>query len=152
MMSMPGKMYVRGFSRDGHALLYMRPSLENTNDHHGNMKHLVYTMERIVAVSDALPTGNEKIVLLIDYGGFNLSAGPPLKTSRETLTILQDHYPERLHVAYCIRPPWIFNAFWTVISPFIDPKTKEKVQLLKNSNMSSKLLEKIGEPFYCNIL
>ena len=32
-----GKMYVRGLSREGHPVLYMKPKLENTNDHDGNM-------------------------------------------------------------------------------------------------------------------
>ena len=32
-----GKMYVRGLSRDGHPILYMKPKLENTNEHDGNI-------------------------------------------------------------------------------------------------------------------
>jgi CRAL/TRIO, N-terminal domain len=32
-----GKMYARGLSLEGHPLLYMRPKLENTNDHDGNI-------------------------------------------------------------------------------------------------------------------
>ena len=32
-----GKMYARGFSKEGHALLYMKPRYENTNDHDGNV-------------------------------------------------------------------------------------------------------------------
>ena len=43
-----GKMYVRGFDRHGHALVYMTPRNENTNDHEGNLKHLIYTMDRAV--------------------------------------------------------------------------------------------------------
>ena len=57
---------------------------------------------------------------------------PPFKTSMETLNILQNHYPERLKRAFCIRPPFIFNAFWTMISPFIDPVTKDKIQMVND--------------------
>ena len=32
-----GKMYVRGISREGHPILYMKPKMENTFDHDGNM-------------------------------------------------------------------------------------------------------------------
>jgi CRAL/TRIO domain len=69
---------------------------------HTVQKHLVYTMERAVAVGDQAAK-SEKIVLIIDYEGFTLSGGPPMKTSQETLSILQNHYPERLQCAYLIR-------------------------------------------------
>ena len=57
----------------------------------------------------------------------------------ETLNILQNHYPERLHRAYCLRPPWIFNAFWSIIQPFIDPVTKAKIQMVNNSKLKDTL-------------
>ena len=52
-----GKMYVRGFDKEGAALIYMRPVNENTKDHAGNIKHLVYSMERAVACMDASHIG-----------------------------------------------------------------------------------------------
>lgn len=128
-----GKGYVRGFSRAGNVLLYLRPKHENTFEHDGNLKHLVYNMERAVSCLEADGRGVEKLILLIDYDGYSLLNAPPMKTSTETLSILQNHYPERLARAYCIRPPWIFSAFWTVISPFIDPVTFQKIQMVGGS-------------------
>lgn len=40
-----GKLYARGFSKEGHPLLYMRPGLENTRDHDGNMVGGFYDSE-----------------------------------------------------------------------------------------------------------
>ena len=54
-----------------------------------------------------------------------------MKTSRASLSMLQNVFPERLHKAYLIQPPWVFNAFWAIISPFIDPITKEKIVIIK---------------------
>lgn len=138
----PGKMYVRGYDKEGHALIYMKPRLENTNDHDGNIKHLVYTLEKAVACM-ANNTNAEKLCLLIDYEGYSLRNAPPMKTSMETLTILQNHYPERLFRAYMIRPPWIFHAFFNMISPFIDPVTKNKIAMVNSSSIKEKLTETI---------
>jgi hypothetical protein len=38
----------------------------------GSLKHLVYHMERICAISEAARNGNDKIILLIDYDGYRL--------------------------------------------------------------------------------
>jgi len=127
-----GKGYVRGWSTAGNVLLYLRPEHENTHNHDGNLKHLVYNMERACKCMEADGRA-EKLVLLIDYHGYSLLNAPPMKTSQDTLSILQNHYPERLFRAYCIRPPWIFNAFWTMISPFIDPVTYQKIVMLSGS-------------------
>jgi hypothetical protein len=127
-----GKMYARGFDKEGHALLYMKPSKENTNEFDGNMKHLVFNIEMAVRNMLEAGRGTEKLVLLVDYENWSLSNSPPLKTSKETLNILQNHYPERLHKAVCINPPWVFSIFMGAVGPFIDPITKAKILLLNN--------------------
>lgn len=40
------KMYVSGFDNQGRPVLVMRPRLENTHDHDGNLKHLVYQVQK----------------------------------------------------------------------------------------------------------
>ena len=106
----------------------MKPRFENTKNYDGNIKHLVFTMEKTIATMKK--TGQSKMSLLIDYEGFSLFTAPPMNTSQTTLSILQDQYPERLHKAYLIRPPFYFNVFWSMISPFIDVKTREKIVFL----------------------
>jgi len=113
----------------------MKPKHENTNDHDGNIKHLIYTMERAVACAEK--TGQGKLTLIIDYEGYSLSNAPPMKTSRETLSILQDHYPERLYRAYCLHTPYVVYGFYQVISPFIDTVTKEKMVMLTNAELNN---------------
>lgn len=118
----------------------MKPRHENSKNHDGNVKHLVYNMERaVIAMKEK--TGKEKVILLIDYKGFSLFNSPPMKTSMEILHILQDHYPERLKRAYLINPPMIFSSFWKVISPFVDPVTKDKIVFLKGAEVPRKLAE-----------
>lgn len=134
-----GKQYVAGRDKRGRNVLVMRPGRENTREHAGNIRFLVYTLEnatwRDSPASDP-PRGAfvshdaEKLVILIDFTGWTLATAPPMKTSRETLSILQDHFPERLAVAVCYNPPWIFAVFWKAISPFIDPATYRKIRFV----------------------
>ena len=129
-----GKMYVRGNDRRGHAALYMRSRLENTFNHDGNLAHLVYNMERAALTNDAAGTGVEKFALVIDFNGFSLRKQPPMATSLATLSILQNHYPERLGVAYLVDAPWAFNAAYSAIYPFIDPVTRQKIQFVRGGD------------------
>lgn len=127
-----GKLYVRGFDKEGHPLLYMKPRFENTKDYPSNVKHVVYNLERVCAVADRImpegsPSRPHKMGILIDYDGYSVFNAPPMSVSMEILNILQNHYPERLFKCYFINPPWIFNAFFKLINPFIDPVTTKKV-------------------------
>jgi CRAL/TRIO domain. len=46
----------------------------------------------------------------------------------QVLNILQDHYPERLGLSLVINVPFLLNAFFRVIHPFIDPVTRTKLK------------------------
>lgn len=123
-----GKTYARGFDSRGRACLYMKPRLENAaGDHDGQILHLTYNMERAVAMLRERGHGVEKLCMLIDFKGYSVLNAPPMKTSMATLNILQNHYPERLGAAYLLNPPWIFSSFFRMISPFIDPVTRDKI-------------------------
>ena len=47
------KLYVRGYDKEGRALLYMRPAKENTHENSpiNNMRHLVWNLEKAIACS-----------------------------------------------------------------------------------------------------
>lgn len=125
-----GKTFVLpGEDREGRAILVMRNKNENTKDHDGNVAHLVYQMER--SVKAATQKRKETWCLVIDFEGYSVFNAPPMRTSRATLSIMQDHYPERLHRAYLVDAPWLFHGFFKLISPFIDPVTKRKIVFVK---------------------
>lgn len=51
-----------------------------------------------------------------------------MSTSRTVLSILQNHYPERLGKALVINVPYLVNIFFKLITPFIDPITVQKLK------------------------
>jgi hypothetical protein len=137
-----GKIYTRGYDKDGRAMMYMRPAKENTNNETNNMRHLVFQLEKAIACS--AKNGQSKICLVIDYLGFQLWNAPPMSTSRRTLDILQKHYPERMYCAYVCNPPFVFRTFWALIQPFIDPITKEKICFCSGKKGMQKIVEDMG--------
>lgn len=44
----------------------------------------------------------------------------------------QDYYPECLQSLLIVNSNLIFRIFWNIIYPFIDDRTRHKVQMLKN--------------------
>jgi len=122
-----GKIYARGYDKNGRGLLYLRPGLENSRNGNDNMKHLVYQIERGIACTER-KSGLSKYVVIVDFTGYSMMSAPPMSTTKMTVEILQDRYPERLFRFYICNPPTLFRVLWKMISPFIDPVTKEKIK------------------------
>lgn len=127
-----GKMYVRGYDKEGHVIIHMQPQFENTKEHEGNIRNLIFSLEKCVACM-AREGRQEKWLLIIDFAGYSMFNAPPMKTSMETLSILQNHYPERLLRACLVNPPWIFMTLWNVIYPLVDPVTQKKLEFVKET-------------------
>lgn len=66
------------------------------------------------------------VSLLINYG--DKAKSPSFGVARAYLSILQDHYPERLGRALIINVPFLLNAFFKLITPFIDPVARAKMR------------------------
>jgi len=161
-----GKLYCRGYDRRGRPILYMKPRLENSSDPVGMCQHLVYNMERTVAciehrereifaaaaANGAMPTEGltGKLALLVDFNGYSLANSIRIGTAMEVLSILQDHYPERLGQAFLLDPPWIFSTLWNAVSPFVDPVTYEKIQFVTEDGEARQ--ERLGRNFDLAVL
>ncbi|XP_028802978.1 phosphatidylinositol transfer protein 3 [Neltuma alba] len=130
-----GKLYKAGFhDRQGRRVLILRPGMQNTSSLENQMRHLVYLLEN--ATLD-LPQGQEQMAWLIDFTGWSFGNSVPVKSARETINILQNHYPERLAIAFLYNPPRIFEAFWKIVKYFLDTKTFQKVKFVYPKNKDS---------------
>lgn len=137
-----GKVYRADFvDKAGRTVLVLVPANQNTASHEGQMRHLVYLIENAIF---NLPPDQEQMVWLIDFKGWSFATAVPIKTTRETANILQNHFPERLSYAILYNPPRIFEAFWKIVRHFLDPKTYQKVKFVYSNNPESlKLLEEL---------
>ncbi|KAL2318706.1 hypothetical protein Fmac_032582 [Flemingia macrophylla] len=123
-----GKLYRASFhDRQGRTVLILRPGMQNTASMDNQMRHLVYLLENAML---NLAPGQEQMAWLIDFTGWSLTNNVPLKSARETINILQNHYPERLAIAFLYNPPRVFEAFWKIVKYFLDTKTFQKVKFV----------------------
>ncbi|XP_021900806.1 random slug protein 5 [Carica papaya] len=130
-----GKLYRASFrDRNGRTVLILKPGLQNTKSIDNQMRHLVYLIENAIL---NLPEGQEQMSWLIDFSGWTLSTSVPVKSAKDTVNILQSHYPERLAVAFLYNPPRIFEAFWKIVKYFLDTKTFQKVKFVYPKNKDS---------------
>lgn len=130
-----GKVYRANFKdKNGHTAIVMHPARQNTNNGEMQIKQLVYFLENAVL---NLPEGQEQMIWLIAFKGWSLKKASPISIARETASIFQNHYPERLNLAILYNPPRIFEAFLTLVKPFLDPNTVKKIKFVYPKNSES---------------
>ncbi|KAF5359553.1 hypothetical protein D9756_003463 [Leucocoprinus leucothites] len=96
---------------------------KNTEEGPGQIQYTVWLLERCI---DLMPPGVENLAILLNFA--SKAKNPSMSVARAVLNILQDHYPERMGVALIINVPFLVNAFFRLIMPFVDPVTREKVK------------------------
>lgn len=126
--NLTGKNLIVGYDNENRPCLYLRNGYQNTSASIKQVQLLVYMLER---VTHLMPPGQDTLALLIDFKAapaeLNLSSHfPSLSISKQVLGILQSHYPERLGKGLFTNIPWIGQAFFKVVGPFIDPHTRLK--------------------------
>lgn len=120
-----GKSIPLGYDVEGRVVLYLNPGKENTRPSERQIRHVVWGLERAI---DFLPPYQSKLTLVIDFKHSSQAQNPNMSTSIRVLSILQNHYVERLGLGLALNPPWYLNAFWASLQPFLDPATKTKVK------------------------
>eukprot|EP00667_Euglena_gracilis_P015778 EG_transcript_16452 len=144
-----GCNYVHGKDQLGRPVIYMKPrvQLKDPGTQRQQMRHLVYTLERAIW---SMENDVEKYVLLIDFNGYSMRTAPNISTQRETMSILQDQYPERLGLAVFVDAPFLFHQTFKLLRPFVDPVTAQKLvftsgkekEAFFRANFNLKTLEK----------
>ncbi|KAF9571512.1 hypothetical protein EC968_000475 [Mortierella alpina] len=133
----PGKLYVSGFDMESRPLLYMKPRLENTTASPAQIRHVVFHLEVALAL---MPEGVQNLCIIIDFAGSSMTKNPGVSVARDILHVLGNHYPERLCRAYIIHAPWFFFPFYKLVSPFIDPVTKAKLNFVDMKKQKQKAI------------
>nr|AFK36318.1 unknown [Lotus japonicus] len=136
-----GRLYRADYlDKQGRIVFVIRAGVQSSSSGMMQIKYLVYCLENAIL---NLSSQEEQMVWIIDFQGWNSSC-ISLKVTRDTAQILQGHYPERLGLAILYNPPKMFESFWTMVRPFIEPKTYKKVTFAYPDNpRSCKMMEEL---------
>ncbi|KAM5537177.1 hypothetical protein V8D89_009110 [Ganoderma adspersum] len=121
--ALTGKMVLWGYDVDNRPALYLRPNKQNTDESIRQVHFVVWALERL---TELMGPGVETLALMVNFA--DRAKNPSLTQSRAVLNILQTHYPERLGRALVVNVPFLVNAFFKLITPFIDPLTRPKLR------------------------
>ncbi len=88
-----GKQVITGYDINARPCHYLVPSRQNTPRSDKQIQHLVFMLERVI---DLMVPGQETLALLINFAETKSGQGATVGQGRQTLYILQNHYPERL--------------------------------------------------------
>ncbi|KAG0695604.1 CRAL TRIO domain-containing protein [Suillus ampliporus] len=117
-----GKGFIFGYDTHGRPAAYVSPSKMGVAESPRTIQFIIWMLERSV---DLMGPGVETIGILADYA--DNSGNPSFGLCRTALDIIQTHYPERLGLALIAHLPWLLNAFFKLIMPFMDSFTREKL-------------------------
>jgi hypothetical protein len=116
-----GKQVILGYDNEGRPCLYLNPSKQNTERTPRQLQHLFYNIERVI---DIMPPGQATLALLINFSDTKRGQGQggSLTQGRETIYVLQNHYPERLGRALITERKYAYTSVkyvLTLTSPMV---------------------------------
>lgn len=128
--------------------IYDRPTiyscleLATNKEIEDNRRHMISSFETAIALmGEHVSQWN----WILDFHGFGITDANP-RLAKIFLNLAAEHYPERLGHFFIIDAPALFRTLWQAISPFIDPKTKKKIQFLRLKDTQS--LRKALEEYF----
>ncbi|OQE44484.1 hypothetical protein PENCOP_c002G03448 [Penicillium coprophilum] len=139
-----GKQVILGYDVNARPCLYLLPSNQNTERSDRQLEHLVFMLERAI---DLTGPDQETLALIVNFNETKSGQNASIGQAKQTLSFLQNHYPERLGRALVINVPFVIWGFLKLITPFIDPNTREKLKFnedLRQHVPPSHLMKSVG--------
>jgi hypothetical protein len=112
---------------DGKVVIYMKVRY-NPHAVESRINHMIAIMEEAVRKLDANPPQTQ-MIWIASFERFARSPGGRA-VAQGCLDVLQKSYAERLGGMWILNAPWLFGAMYTLLSPFVSSRTKEKLHWL----------------------
>jgi hypothetical protein len=110
--------------------------------------HQIFLQEFMWQVIDPRPYPEGKMLKVFDIKGISMGdvSGDVFNFMKMLGTTIADYNPERIHQVFIVNPPSWFNLLWKLASPSINPKTRERIHVVRGQKEIAKaLLEFVHE-------
>jgi hypothetical protein len=105
---------------------------------------VIYMIERSVAATEYLSKGNETMIdVVVDASCFKSKYAPSRITLKTLVNILQNQYPQRLNTLIVLDPPLWLSTLYSLLSTFVDQRTRSKFQLARGSKAKTSILANV---------
>jgi hypothetical protein len=116
--AMSEKLIIDGFVYCNSPVLYIAPHLENIKSDQRQVDNMIFFLECAIALM--LP-GVEKLTFIMDFSGSSVFNSPAPWMAKSIVRTLDQHYPERLHMAILVKTPSldtskIVESFYALIA------------------------------------
>jgi hypothetical protein len=141
-----------GFSKFGHPIYwektgYIQSTFSEVKKSFTNIELLQYhimsnevTEGRLHFSSQQTRTSIQKMIVVFDMAHVQISLDlDSIWYIKQILSVDQNYYPERLYRLYIINSPWYFPALYGMFKPFIDQRTREKINIFSGDYLSAML-------------
>lgn len=117
-----------------HSLLWIRPGHHRAQNSVAYFRCILNALERAVAEAYQASKGRVgKYNVMIDASGFEWSKLPAFAHIKQTITILQDHYPHRMGMICVANMSRSAEFFISMILPIVTKDVRDKIYFLSNN-------------------
>lgn len=104
--------------------------------------HNILLLEFLWKVIDPRPFPEGVMLKIYDLKGISMSdvSGDVFNYTKQLGEVVAEYNPERIYQVFIINPPSWFNFIWKLVSPLINPKTRERVHVLRGQKDIQKAL------------
>eukprot|EP00539_Tryblionella_compressa_P004867 CAMPEP_0178769234 /NCGR_PEP_ID=MMETSP0744-20121128/20707_1 /TAXON_ID=913974 /ORGANISM="Nitzschia punctata, Strain CCMP561" /LENGTH=465 /DNA_ID=CAMNT_0020425445 /DNA_START=49 /DNA_END=1446 /DNA_ORIENTATION=- len=122
-----------------HAIVWLRPALRASGDEIMYIRTVVRELERAVALSMERSEGRVgKFNVVVDGNDFSFGVMPSLKGIKAFVTILQDHYVDRLGVVILTSMGRFCEILLKLFLPLITEEVRNKIVILSHDPVERK--------------
>ncbi|KAF1315545.1 Sec14 cytosolic factor, partial [Globisporangium splendens] len=110
--------------------------------------HHILGLEFLFKVVDPRPFPEGVMLKIYDIKGISWGdvSGDVFNYMKQLGEIVAEYNPERIYQVFILNPPTWFNLIWKLVSPLINPKTRERVHVLRGQKDIQKALLEFIDP------
>lgn len=110
--------------------------------------HNILMQEFLWKVVDPRPYPEGVMLKIYDIKGISMSdvSGDVFNYMKQLGEVVAEYNPERIYQVFIVNPPSWFNFIWKLVAPLINPKTRERVHVLRGQKDIQKALLEFIDP------